>query len=46
MTKILGFSEKDVSMYYANGILHRIEPFTETCGGPLAGLEIAGRSSA
>jgi len=37
MTKILGFSEKDVSMYYANGILHRIEPFTEPVADPLPG---------
>jgi hypothetical protein len=37
MTKVLGFSEKDVSAYYANGILHRLEPFTEPVADPLPG---------
>jgi crotonobetainyl-CoA:carnitine CoA-transferase CaiB-like acyl-CoA transferase len=37
MTKLLGFGEKDVSTYYANGILHRTEPFTEPVADPLPG---------
>jgi crotonobetainyl-CoA:carnitine CoA-transferase CaiB-like acyl-CoA transferase len=37
MTKVLGFSEKDVSTYYATGIIHRTEPFVEPVAEPLPG---------
>jgi crotonobetainyl-CoA:carnitine CoA-transferase CaiB-like acyl-CoA transferase len=37
MTNLLGFSEKDVSTYYATGIVHRTEPFSEPTAEPLTG---------
>jgi len=37
MTRMFSFSEKDVSTYYATGILHRTEPFCEPVAEPLQG---------
>jgi len=37
MTKLIGFSEKEVLEYYATGTIHRTEPFTEPVVEPLSG---------
>jgi crotonobetainyl-CoA:carnitine CoA-transferase CaiB-like acyl-CoA transferase len=37
MAKLIGFSDQDISVLYANGTLHRTEPFTEPAVDPLPG---------